>query len=74
VHGGVFAGQMFGLRDSWADSPRMRFCSLEQAGELLVGLEILDLGEAAWDGEAASGPKHWHVLDVLVRQPPGFAG
>lgn len=67
--GGVFAGQLFGPRDSWAGSPRMSFHSLERAGDLLDGTEVLHLGESEWDGEAVSGAKHWHVLDVMFRQP-----
>jgi SAM-dependent methyltransferase len=66
--GGVFAGQLFGPHDSWAGSPRMSFHSLEQVGELLDGAEVLHLKESEWDGEAASGAKHWHVFDVLFRQ------
>jgi SAM-dependent methyltransferase len=67
--GGVFAGQLFGPRDSWAGSPRMSFHHADQIGRLLVGTKILHLGESEWDGEAVSGPKHWHVFDVMFRQP-----
>jgi hypothetical protein len=72
--GGVFAGQLFGPRDSWAGSPRMSSHSLEQARELLNGMEVLHLGESEWDGEAVSGAKHWHVLDILFRQPASSGG
>jgi SAM-dependent methyltransferase len=67
--GGVFAGQLFGPRDSWAGSPRMSFHSLEQTGKLLDGMEVLHQSESEWDGEAVSGAKHWHVLDMMIRQP-----
>ena len=67
--GGVFAGQLFGPRDSWAGSPRMSFHGAQQVGELLDGTEVLHLSEAEWDGEAVSGAKHWHVFDVMVRRP-----
>jgi SAM-dependent methyltransferase len=67
--GGVFAGQLFGVRDSWAGSAAMSFQAPEQVSELLDGLEVLQLREAEWDGEAVSGPKHWHVYDILARQP-----
>lgn len=65
--GGVFAGQLFGPRDSWAGSPRMSFHSAEQVGELLGGTEVLHLKELEWEGEAVSGAKHWHVFDIMFR-------
>jgi tellurite methyltransferase len=68
--GGVFAGQLFGVRDSWAGSLRMSFHCAEQVAELLDGLEVLYLGESEWDGEAVSGVKHWHIFDIMFRQPP----
>ena len=38
---------------------------------MLDGLEILDLAEEDADGPAFSGPKHWHVFDVVARRPAG---
>jgi tellurite methyltransferase len=67
--GGVFAGQLLGVRDSWAGSVGMSFQDPGRVGELLDGLEVLQLREAEWDGEAVSGPKRWHVYDILARQP-----
>ena len=67
--GGVFAGQLFGIRDSWADDPDMTFCTRRQAGVLLDSLDILRLKETERDGHAFSGPKHWHIFDVLARKP-----
>ncbi len=67
--GGVFAGQLFGLRDTWAGSPRMTFHRAEQVGELLNGTEVLHLSESEWDGEAGAGLKHWHVFDIMFRRP-----
>lgn len=67
--GGVFAGQLFGPRDSWAGSPRMSFHCAEEIRRLLAGTEVLHLGESEWDGEAVSGAKHWHVFDVMFRPP-----
>jgi SAM-dependent methyltransferase len=65
--GGVFAGQLFGIHDSWADDPGMTFQSRREAEELLYGLRILRLDETEQDGHAFSGPKHWHIFDVLAR-------
>jgi SAM-dependent methyltransferase len=67
--GGVFAGQLFGPRDSWAGSPQMSFHGAEQVKDLLDGTEVLHLSEAHWDGQAVSGAKHWHVFDVMFRRP-----
>jgi SAM-dependent methyltransferase len=69
VPGGVFAGQLFGPRDSWAQSARMSFHRADQVEELLSGTEVLFLEESAWDGEAFSGPKRWHVFNIMFRQP-----
>jgi SAM-dependent methyltransferase len=67
--GGVFAGQLFGPRDTWAASPHMTFHCLDQVKDLLQEMEVLHLGESEWDGGAVSGPKHWHVFDVMFRRP-----
>ena len=67
--GGIFAGQLFGTRDSWADDPGMTFHTRHDVQALLVGLQILRLSETERDGHAFSGPKHWHTFDILVRNP-----
>ncbi len=67
--GGVFAGQLFGTRDTWADDPDMTFHARHQAEVLLNGLDILRLEETERDGHAFSGPKHWHTFDILARKP-----
>ena len=67
--GGVFAGQLFGIRDTWADDPDLSFHTRHQAETLLDGLDILGLEETERDGHAFSGPKHWHTFDILARKP-----
>jgi trans-aconitate methyltransferase len=69
VHGGIFAGQMFGPHDSWAGDPHMTFQERLAVNSLLQGLDILRLDETERDGEAFSGPKHWHIFDILAREP-----
>ena len=69
VPGGIFAGQLFGIHDSWADDPNMTFHARHEVEELLDGLQILRLSETERDGQAFSGPKHWHTFDILVRKP-----
>jgi SAM-dependent methyltransferase len=68
AHGAIFAGQFFGTRDSWADDPGMTFQNRAEVISLLDGLEILELNESERDGEAYSGPKHWHIYDILARE------
>jgi hypothetical protein len=67
--GGVFAGQLFGTHDTWADDPDMTFYARHQVEVLLDGLDILRLEETERDGHAFSGPKHWHTFDILARKP-----
>jgi hypothetical protein len=67
--GGVFAGQLFGIRDRWADDPDMTFHARHQAEVLLDGLDIVLLAETERDGHAFSGPKHWHIFDIFARKP-----
>ena len=67
--GGIFAGQLFGTRDTWADDPDLTFHARHQAETLLDGLDILRLEETERDGHAFSGPKHWHTFDILARKP-----
>jgi tellurite methyltransferase len=67
--GGRFAGQLFGIRDSWVDNPEMTFHSAEQVTALLEqAFDIEVLEETDEDGEAYSGPKHWHLFDIIARK------
>jgi trans-aconitate methyltransferase len=67
--GAWFAGNFFGDRDSWADNPDETFFSEQAARALFEGMEIMSFNEEDEDGQADSGPKHWHVFDVIARQP-----
>ena len=67
--GGRFAGQLFGIRDSWANDPEMTFLSAEQVASLFaVRFETEVLNEREEDGPSFSGPKHWHVFDIIARK------
>lgn len=66
--GGRFAGQFFGVRDSWANEPDMTFHTEEQVRAMLDRFEIEAFQEQDEDGSSASGPKHWHVFTVIVRK------
>ena len=66
--GGRFAGQFFGLRDSWANEKEMTFHSEDQVRALFKNFEIERFHEMDEDGTSASGPKHWHVFTVIARK------
>jgi len=66
--GGRFAGQFFGVRDTWADNKDMTFHTDEQVRAMLSGFETEYFHEEDADGQAASGPKHWHVFTVIARK------
>ena len=65
---GRFAGQFFGLRDSWAVNTDMTFHTEEQVRAMLKGFEIESFHEQDEDGHATSGPKHWHVFTVIAKK------
>ena len=65
-----FAGEFFGERDSWADNPQMTFHTEEQVRARLAPFAIEYFHETEEDGQAASGPKHWHVFTVIARKSP----
>ena len=66
--GGRFAGQCFGVRDSWANEPDMTFHTEQQVRAMLDRFEMEFFQEQDEDGTAASGPKHWHVFTVIARK------
>lgn len=67
--GGLFAGQLFGDRDDWADSASMTFHTRAQLDARLVPFEIISLKEVDEDGGTATGKeKHWHYFEVIARK------
>ena len=66
--GGRFAGQFFGVRDSWANKPHMTFHTEGQVRSMLEDFEIEFFHEEDEDGEASTGPKHWHVFTVIAKK------
>jgi len=66
--GGRFAGHFFGVRDSWANQKDMTCHTEEQVHALLENFEIESFHEMDEDGQAASGPKHWHMFTVIARK------
>jgi SAM-dependent methyltransferase len=69
--GGMLVVNVFGVRDTWATETSMTFVDREGVDRLVAGLELLDLREEDADGPAFSGPKHWHLFDIVARRPVG---
>jgi tellurite methyltransferase len=67
--GGRFAGQLLGERDTWASDPERNAHSRAEAERLFDGWSIERFEEEENDGEACSGPKHWHLFHVVARAP-----
>jgi SAM-dependent methyltransferase len=67
--GGRFGGQILGERDTWASDHEISSFSLDDGRALFGGFEIERFEEEEEDGEACSGPKHWHLFHVLARRP-----
>jgi len=67
--GGRFAGELLGERDSWADMEERTSMSRTDAEALLDGWTVERFEEEDEDGEACSGPKHWHLFHVIAHAP-----
>jgi trans-aconitate methyltransferase len=65
---GRFAGQFFGVRDTWADQTDMTFLTEDQARARFEKFDIESFQETDEDGHSTSGPKHWHVFTVIARK------
>lgn len=66
--GGQFAGQLFGVKDTWASNANMTFFTIEQAKALFTAFEIEHFQEEDEDGASTVGPKHWHIFHVIARK------
>ena len=67
--GARFAGHLLGDRDTWAARPWISAHTEERARELLDGLDLEWFEVEDADGQSFGGPKHWHVLEFIARQP-----
>ncbi len=67
--GGHFAGQLFGVRDSWHGERPLTFHSLAQVRRLTQGYKVELFRETSEDGQAFDGPKHWHYFDLILEKP-----
>jgi trans-aconitate methyltransferase len=60
------AVNVFGVHDSWAADPEMVFLTRAEARSLTAGMRLVHWREEDEDGSAFSGPKHWHVFDLIA--------
>jgi tellurite methyltransferase len=67
--GGRFVGELLGDRDSWAPDDDTSSFTEAEARALFDGWAIERFDEEDEDGDACSGPKHWHVFHVVARTP-----
>ncbi len=67
--GGRFAGQLLGERDSWVSGGDVNGHSRAEAQGLFEGWAVERFEEEENDGDACSGPKHWHLFHVVARAP-----
>jgi len=66
---GRFAGELLGDRDTWAPEGDTSAFTIDEARALFEGFELERFEEEEEDGEACSGPKHWHVFHAVARRP-----
>lgn len=67
--GGRFAGQLLGERDTWAAGGDVNAHSRADAEAFFDGWMLERFDEEENDGDACSGPKHWHLFHVVARAP-----
>ena len=65
---GRFAGQLFGVHDTWASRSDMTFFNAQQARNLFTGFEVEYFREEDEDGRSTVGPKHWHLFHIIARK------
>jgi len=67
--GGRFAGELLGDHDTWAAMPERTAMTRAEAEALFDGWDVERFEEEENDGEACSGPKHWHLFHVIAQAP-----
>jgi hypothetical protein len=73
--GGRIACHLLGDRDTYAtERPDTTFFTSSQVELLFEGFKIEQINEIEEDGEAFSGPKHWHIFAVIARKKSRPAG
>jgi trans-aconitate methyltransferase len=65
---GRFAGQFFGIHDSWAVNKHMTFHTEAEVQALFSSFSLEHFHEEDAPGRSASGPKHWHIFTVIAKK------
>ena len=64
--GGVFAGQLFGPEDGFADRPEMTFLDRQAVESLFTSFMVRTFVESKRTSKTATGhDKFWHIFDVI---------
>ncbi len=71
--GGHFAGQLFGVGDSWRGRRDVSCHTREEVLRLARGFRVEMIRETHEDGRAFDGPKHWHYFDLILERSRGRA-
>jgi|CXWL01.1.fsa_nt_gi ubiquinone/menaquinone biosynthesis C-methylase UbiE len=67
--GGVFSGQLFGVKDEWATDVSMTFQTQDQLQKLLSDFDIIRNVEVERNSPTAEGHmKHWHFYALILRK------
>jgi SAM-dependent methyltransferase len=67
LQNGRFAGNFFGIHDSWAVNNHMTFHTKSSVQALFTNFEIDYFDEEDKPGHSASGPKHWHIFTIIAQ-------
>lgn len=65
---GRFAGQFFGIHDSWAVNKHMTFHTKAEVQVMFANFNLEHFHEEDAPGKSTSGPKHWHIFTVIAKK------
>ena len=68
VENGRFAGNLFGVNDSWAVNTHMNFHTKQSVEALFTNFAIDYFDEEDKPGRSAAGSKHWHIFTIIARK------
>ena len=64
--GGWISAQFLGPNDTWAGNPALSIHSQPDVERLFSEMDVRFFHERDEDGQAVSGPKHWHIFSVIA--------
>lgn len=66
--GGVFVGNVFGMRHAFRNNVSLHFCTEDEIRNLLSDMEILVFNESERDEDTSDGQIHWHSFNFVARK------